>query len=153
MSCTCLVGIQTALSVWQKRLSVLMYSSTLCGLLPSTLLMWSPCGCVVRWRDLSRSLRTCLPSPLLQRSGRCPGGRAPPSPSPSPSPLVGSPLLRSHARTTEGEKAFRTARHQLRKLKATLRPDLCNAPTPDARPPRRCRRRLLKISAVTPSVC
>lgn len=28
-----------------------------------------------------------------------------------------------------GMKAFRTARHQLRKLKATLRPDLCNSPT------------------------
>lgn len=32
-----------------KRLGVLIYSSTLCGLLPSTRLMWSLCGCAVRW--------------------------------------------------------------------------------------------------------
>lgn len=97
MSYTWLVGIQITLSVWQKRRCVLIHSSTLCGLLPSTLLMWSPCGCVVRWWtchevfDLSSSL-------LLQRRlGRSPGASS------AFAPLVGSPLLRSDARTMQGE--------------------------------------------------
>lgn len=69
MSCTWLVGIQITLSVWQKRLGVLIYSSTLCGLLPSSLLMWSPRGHVVRWWTCHEvfDLSSCL---LLQRRRR-----------------------------------------------------------------------------------
>lgn len=98
ISYTWLVGIQITLSVWQKRLGILIYSSTLCGLLPSTLVMWSLCGCVVRWwtchgvSDLSSFL-------LLWRRRQ---GRSPRAVS-AFAPLVGSPLLRSDARTMEGE--------------------------------------------------
>lgn len=99
ISYTWLVGIQITLSVWQKRLGILIYSSTLCGLLPSTLVMWSLCGCVVRWwtchgvSDLSSFL-------LLWRRRR--QGRSPRAVS-AFAPLAGSPLLRSDARTMEGE--------------------------------------------------
>lgn len=97
MSCTWLVGLQITLSVWQKRLGVLIYSSTLCGLLPSTPLMWSLCGCVARWWTCHGAF-DLSPSALLQRrQGRSPGANS------AFAPLAGSPLLRSDARTMEGE--------------------------------------------------
>lgn len=45
---TWLVRIQTMLSVWQM-FGLLIYSSTVCGLLPSTWLVWSLSGSLVRW--------------------------------------------------------------------------------------------------------
>lgn len=146
MSCTWLVGIQITLSVWQTRLCVLIYSSTLCGLLPSTRLMWSLCGCVVRWWTCHKVFDLSS-SPLLQRRlGRRPGAVS------AFAPLVGSPLLRSDARTMEGEGvSYGSA--PAAKTQSNSQARSLQLAHSDVRLPRRSRRCLLKIFVVTQSVC
>lgn len=93
---TWLVGIQTILSLWQM-FGVLIYSSTVCGLLPSTWLVWSLSGSLVWWWTCHKvsNLPICYFSERKKPLGNLRLA------------LLISALLRSDARTIEGEECAR----------------------------------------------
>lgn len=95
---TWFVRIQTIMSVWQM-FGVLVNSSTACGLLPSIWLVWSPSGSLVWWWTCHcfADLPICY---LRGERGKKPLGSL------RLARLI-SALLRSDARTIEGEECAR----------------------------------------------